>query len=924
MKTSNESMDQQWESSQLFGGNSDYLEAIYESYLHDPNSVDPSWKQYFAKMVNHPEALHSEIRQQFIELAKHPMANVGVNTSGNADKAVAVYQLIEAYRALGHRKAKIDPLNLMPVPALPELDLNTYGLTANLNDSFSFIDWNGGKPQTLQAIVERLNQLYCSSTGFEYMHIRKLEERKWWQNRIENSSFSLNADRKRWLLQRLVAADVLEKFFTTRYPGKIRFSLEGNDSFIPLVNALVDNAGKHSVKKVIMAMAHRGRLNALVNVMGMPMPKVLTEFDGKPDPNLLAGDVKYHLGYSVDVKTSGGPLHLVMPFNPSHLEIITPVSEGSIHAYQEALDNDKNSAFAIQIHGDAAVAGQGVNMEIMNMSETPGYGNGGSIHIVINNQVGFTLAKADEARSTPYCTDIVKMFECPALHVNANDPEAVLMVADLALDYRMSFNKDIFIDLVGFRRYGHNEADDPTATSPLMYQVIKKTLPTFKLYADKLIAENVVTQEQLEQMSKSYRASLDTDQPLVELATVKDHNEGWQPFLKQSWTVKYESKMDKNELVNLAKQLDKVPAGFALQPQVAKVYADRAKMTAGEMPLNWGYAETLAYATLVKAGHPVRLSGEDCGRGTFSHRHSVLHDQNNDTVYIPLNNVAENQATYTVIDSLLSEEAVMAFDYGYSWIAPNTLTIWEAQYGDFFNGAQVVVDQFIVSAEEKWGKLSGLTLLLPHAQEGAGPEHSSARLERFLQSCANDNIQVCVPSTPAQIYHLLRRQVLRAYRKPLVIMSPKSLLRHPLVTSTLDELANGQFSNVIDEVDAIKKDQVSRVILCAGKVYYDLLAARREAKIDNIALVRIEQMYPFPSDDLKALLAQYKNAKEFIWCQEEPYNQGAWGKLRDDIGKLVPNLSCISREAMGTTAAGYPSLYQEQQKKIINQALKTN
>ncbi|MDO8953231.1 MAG: 2-oxoglutarate dehydrogenase E1 component [Gammaproteobacteria bacterium] len=923
MKASTESMDQQWQSSQLFGGNSDYLEAIYEAYLQDPTSVDPSWQQYFASITQNAsnEPIHSEIRQHFIEMAKHPVSTV-ISSSTNSDKALAVYELIQAYRAHGHRKAKIDPLNLMPIPALPELNLNTYNLGSDLDETFSFSDWNGGQPQSLQAIVDTLQKIYCGAIGFEYRHISETAERNWLQDQIENQAFIMSAERKKWLLQRLIAADVLEKFFTTKYPGKIRFSLEGNDSFIPLINSLVDSAGKHNVKKLIMAMAHRGRLNALVNVMGMPMPRVLTEFDGKPDPSLFAGDVKYHLGYSVDVKTSAGSLHLVMPFNPSHLEIIGPVAEGMIHANQYDLDGNKDSAFAIQVHGDGAVAGQGVNMEILNMSETPGYGNGGSIHIVINNQIGFTLAKPDEARSTPYCTDIIKMFEIPAFHVNSNEPEAVLRVADLALAYRMKFHKDLFIDLVGFRRYGHNEADDPTATSPLMYQAVKKMPATFKLYADKLIADNVMTVEQVQEMGKAYRQSLDSDKPLVELAAVKDHNEAWKSYLKQEWTVKYEPKMAKADLIAIAKRLDALPEGFALQPQVAKVYAERAKMTAGEIPMNWGYAETLAYATLVKAGHPVRLSGEDCGRGTFSHRHSVLHDQTNDTQYIPLNNIMETQAQYTVIDSLLSEEAVVAFEYGYSWTAPETLTIWEAQYGDFFNGAQMVVDQFIVSAEEKWGKLSGLTMLLPHGQEGAGPEHSSGRLERFLQACANNNIQVCVPSTPAQIYHLMRRQILRAYRKPLIIMSPKSLLRHPLVTSTLDELANGQFATVIDEIDAIKKDRVSRVLLCAGKLYYDLLAARREAKIEDIALIRIEQMYPFPADELKAILSQYKKAQEFIWCQEEPYNQGAWSKLRDDISPLVPRLSCLSRVAMGTTAAGYSALYQEQQKKLINLALK--
>ncbi len=872
--------------SELEGENAVYLEGLYEIYLDDPQSVDGKWRAYFEALGPVQSTLkHSEVQQAFIDLAKHPQVCVGQNGADAADR----------YRQKGHLLAKIDPLGLQPVPQAADL-----GLDENLT---------------------QFKAIYADTIGFEFMHIDDDARREWLQQRIEAPRPAWSAAQKKALLERLVAADGLEKYLGIKYVGQKRFSLEGGDALIPMMRAMIERASEQGVREIAVGMAHRGRLNVLVNIMGKAPKSLFAEFEGQHDDSLLAGDVKYHNGFSSDVITSAGQVHLALAFNPSHLEIVSPVVEGSVHARLQKFKRDTQSVFAIQIHGDAAVAGQGCVYETLNMCGTRGFDNGGSIHIVINNQVGFTTSDPLDARATRYCTDIAKMFDTPVFHVNGHDPEAVLFIAQLALDYRQQFKKDVFIDLVCYRRQGHNESDEPSGTQPLMYQVIKALPVPAKLYAERLIQAGVLTEAEFADMQQAYKSALDLGKPVLAMAAVKKNPSEWTVFAKQDWRVKYTGSLPQNTLLALAEKLDYIPESVHLQAQVDKALKDRAKMTAGELPVNWGYAEVLAYATLLDQKIPVRLTGEDVGRGTFSHRHAILHDQQTDQCYIPLQHLSATQALFDIYNTLLSEEAVLAFEYGYAASMAAGLTIWEAQFGDFVNGAQVVIDQFMSAAEEKWGRLCGLTLLLPHGQEGMGPEHSSARLERFLQLCAHDNMQVCNPTTPAQIYHLLRRQVLRPYRKPLVIMSPKSLLRHPLVISTLADLADGCFMPVLGEVDPIDFKKVRRVIFCQGKVYYDLLAKRREQNISDIAILRLEQLYPFPDVEIQAALAALSHVKDWVWCQEEPENQGAWFKVSQDFAALDLPCRYVGRKAYASPAVGYASVFKEEQANLVALAL---
>lgn len=921
-------MEDLWQSSQLEGENAAYLENLYEAYLDNPKNVPLKWQDYFDSLGADKagEIKHSEVRAAFVDLARHPrFASATSASSVDALKFNQVMDLVNAYRAKGHYEAKTDPLNLNK--GLPQRDLlpETYGLSPQ--DLVKSWPIPGFATAPLSDVISQLKRIYCGSIGFEYMYVENPEIHEWLRAKIENPRPTLSNDQKKWLLQKMIAADGLEKYLGTRYPGQKRFGLDGGDSLIPMIDLMVHEACNTGVKELVVAMAHRGRLNVLVNVFGKAPQDLFSEFEGTHNKDLLAGDVKYHNGYSSDIKTDGGMLHLSLAFNPSHLEIVSTVVEGSVHARQERRGNCEQ-AFAIHTHGDAAFAGQGCVYELLNMSRTRGFGNGGAIHIVINNQVGFTISNPEDARSTYYCTDIAKMFFAPVFHVNGDDAEAVYFVAQLALEYRQKFNRDIFVDLVCYRRHGHNESDEPSATQPLMYKVIKTLPAAWKMYADQLISEGVIDTAALEEMQHEYRAALDAGHPVKELIPAelnKKYISDWTPYLKQSWRVAYDSKLPLAKIKSLGQALDQLPEGFEVQAQVKKGLLERSKITLGEKPVDWGYAEIMAYATLLDRGIHVRLSGEDSGRGTFSHRHAVLHDQKTDENYIPLAHVSPNQAKITIIDSILSEEAVMGFEYGYASSSPEALTIWEAQYGDFANGAQVIIDQFLCAGEEKWGRLCGLVLLLPHGQEGAGPEHSSARLERFLQLCANDNMQVCAPTTPAQIYHLLRRQVLRPFRNPLVIMSPKSLLRHPLVVSSLEDLAQGTFYNVLPEAELLDVKKIKRVVICQGKVYYDLLAKRREQKLDNIALVRLEQMYPFPVDEMQAILDPYAQVKDWVWCQEEPYNQGAWFKVVPDINALLPQghqLRYVGRKAYASPAVGYASLFKEQQMALVDEALK--
>lgn len=931
-----ETMQQQWETSHLSGGNMSYVDALYEDYLANPTAVPEEWQRYFQSLpgTGSQDYSHQKVRDYFLEQAqlgfKGQTAPADVGSSHGLKQA-RVLQLINAYRALGHHKANLDPLGLTERKEVPNLTLAYHQLnTDDIAVTFETDSSLFSKPATLDKIVQALEKTYCNSVGVEYMHITDAEQTSWLQQRLESThgQFPLSNEEKLNLLKELTAAEGLEKYLGSKYVGQKRFSLEGGDTLIPMMQRLVHSAGSQGVKEVVIGMAHRGRLNVLINVLGKAPDSLFQEFEGKYQEG-RSGDVKYHMGYSSDVKTSGGGVHLALAFNPSHLEIISPVVMGSVRSrLRRRRDlNEKSQVMPIVIHGDAAFAGQGVVMETFNFSQARGYSVGGTVHIVINNQVGFTTSNPLDARSTLYCTDVAKMVQAPIFHVNGNDPEAVLFVTQLALDYRMKFKRDVVIDLVCYRRHGHNEADEPSVTQPQMYQIVKRMKTQRELYGAQLVSQGVASAEDVEGMVYAYREALERGDSLIE--TVEGNYEGkisvnWQPYLAGRWDEEVNTTITSQHIADLYKQLRTLPEKFTLHPVVKRLFDERDKMAQGDIPMNWGFAETLAYASLVEEGFGVRLSGQDCGRGTFAHRHAVLHDFKTGETYVPLEHMSSNQKSFVVIDSVLSEEAVLAYEYGYAASEPNSLVIWEAQFGDFCNGAQVVIDQFISSGEQKWGRLSGLVMLLPHGFEGQGPEHSSARLERFLQLCAQHNMQVAVPTTPAQIFHLLRRQLLRQFRKPLVVMTPKSLLRHKLAVSPLEDLSHGQFHTVIPEVDELVNAEVERIILCSGKVYYDLLIQRRANEQKKIAIFRIEQLYPFPSALLKQLLAAYPNARDVVWCQEEPKNQGAWYSSQHHMRSALredQNLRYVGRSFFAAPAVGSVGLHNEQQKKLVDQAL---
>ena len=935
-------MQRMWDTAHISGGNAEYVEELYELYLQDPNAVSEEWRSYFQELPSNgaqsKDVPHSEIREQFIELAKHPRRAVAAGgvSPEHEQKQVATLQLIQAYRLLGHRASQLDPLGLQQKPTPVELSLAHHGLSdADLDTVFSVGDFFAiGKPEaTLREIQQALKETYCRTIGVEFSHIVDSTQRTWLQQRFESvrGRPACTADEQKRLLERLTAAEGLEKYLGTKYPGAKRFGLEGGESLIPMLDEIIQRAGTTGpTKEIVLGMAHRGRLNVLVNALGKNPRDLFDEFDGKRVEGLSCGDVKYHQGFSSNVMTSGGEVHLALAFNPSHLEIASPVVEGSARARQDRRNDAVcDSVLPITIHGDSAIAGQGVVMETYQMSQIRAYKTGGTIRIAVNNQVGFTTNRADDVRSTEYATDVAKMIQAPILHVNGDDPEAVLFVTRLAVDYRFQFKRDVVIDLVCYRRRGHNEADEPSGTQPLMYQKIAKQRTTRELYADALVNGKVVTAEEAQALVDEYRQALDNGQHVTK-SLVKEPNKAlfvdWTPYLGHAWTAQCDTRFDLKTLQSLSDKLLNLPEGFVVQRQVAKILEDRAKMGTGEMPINWGYAETMAYATLLSQGHQVRITGQDVGRGTFSHRHAALHNQKDGSNYIALQHLSDDQPPFILYDSFLSEEAVLAFEYGYATTTPDALVIWEAQFGDFANGAQVVIDQFITSGEHKWGRLCGLTMLLPHGYEGQGPEHSSARLERYLQLCAEHNVQVCVPTTPAQVYHMLRRQVIRPLRKPLIAFTPKSLLRHKLAVSTLDELTQGSFQTVIGEIDPIAPAKVERLILCSGKVYYDLLEKRREAGREDIAIVRIEQLYPFPEETLAEVIRPYQNLKHVVWCQDEPMNQGAWYCSQHHMHKVVgahnPNLSVAytGRAASASPAVGYASLHAEQQAQLLHDA----
>jgi 2-oxoglutarate dehydrogenase E1 component len=933
--------------SHLYGGNAPYVEEMYEAYLDNPGSVPENWRSYFDALQHLPavdgsderDMAHAPVVESFAQRAK---ANAFGSKASSADLAVArkqvhVQSLIAAYRFLGSRWADLDPLQRQERPKIPELEPTFYDLSeSDMDISFSASNtyFSTAEHMTLRQILQALRETYCGSIGAEYMHITDPAEKRWWQMRLESirSKPNFTADQKKHILEQLTAAEGLERYLHTKYVGQKRFSLEGGESFIASMDELVQRAGVAGVQEIVIGMAHRGRLNVLVNTLCKSPAELFSEFDHTAPENLPSGDVKYHQGFSSDVTTSGGPVHLSLAFNPSHLEIVNPVVEGSVKARLDRRgDASGHSVLPILVHGDAAFAGQGVVMETLALAQTRGYFTGGTVHVVINNQIGFTTSDPRDTRSTLYCSDVVKMIEAPVLHVNGDDPEAVVLATQIALDYRQEFSKDVVVDIVCFRKLGHNEQDTPALTQPLMYKKIAQHPGTRKLYADKLVAQAVFPADGPDGLVKAFRSAMDEGKHAYSPVLTNYKSKfavDWAPFLGKKWTDAADTALPLSEIKRLAERITTLPKDFKVHSLVEKVLADRAAMGRGEMNVDWGMGEHLAFASLVASGYAVRLSGEDCGRGTFTHRHSVLHDQNREKwdvgTYTPLQHVAEGQAPFVVIDSLLSEEAVLGFEYGYASAEPNTLVIWEAQFGDFANGAQVVIDQFIASGEVKWGRANGLTLMLPHGYEGQGPEHSSARLERFMQLAADNNMQIVQPTSASQIFHLLRRQMVRQFRKPLVIMTPKSLLRAKDASSPLSEFTRGEFRTVIGAHNAeIEAAEVKRVVCCSGKVAYDLIKRREAKKHNDTAILLVEQLYPFPHKAFAAELKKFPNATEIVWCQDEPQNQGAWFFVQHYIHENMlegQKLGYAGRPASASPAVGYSHLHQEQLKSLLDQA----
>jgi 2-oxoglutarate dehydrogenase E1 component len=932
------SLRELYESSPFSSAQAPYVEEQYERFLEDPASVSAEWREFFGPFSAGARPQHAgkapartapKPAQPSVESPAHPAP------SSDAEKQSSVSRLIQFYANRGHLIADIDPLGLMQRPMPRVLDPAYVGLTdADMDSVFHTASRTSGveKQMKLSEILKQLRQIYTGRIGAEFAHVSTSEERLWLQDRFQDGRLHhrFTNDERLNLLWQLTAAEGLERYLHTRYVGQKRFSLEGGDALIALLDDVVQRSGAAGVEEIVIGMAHRGRLNVLVNVLGKSPSMLFSEFEGKLAQAATrgSGDVKYHKGFSADLRTTGGNVHVVLAFNPSHLEVVDAVVEGSVRARQEQRgDATGATILPLLMHGDAAFAGQGVVMETLQLSQARGFATGGTLHVVINNQVGFTTSAPEDARSTLYCSDVAKMIEAPIFHVNADDPEAVVFVARLALDYRMKFRKDVVIDLVCYRRHGHNEADEPAATQPLMYQAIRKHATARQIYGQLLEQDGLLAEGQAATMLEEYRRGLEEDRPQARAFAGTSGNMftvDWSRHIDADLSEKVATAVDRKRMDALAKTLTKPPAGFMLHPRVARIVDDRARMYADELPLDWGAAETMAYATLLTDGYDIRLTGQDTARGTFFHRHAVLHDQATGRTDTPLARVAKDKVRFRVIDSTLSEEAVLGFEYGYSTTDPSTLVIWEGQFGDFVNGAQVIIDQFITSGEAKWGRVSGITLFLPHGYEGQGPEHSSARLERFLQLSAELNHQVCVPSTPAQMFHMLRRQMVRALRKPLIVMTPKSLLRHKLSVSTMADLAEGGFQPVIDEADPIDSGKVRRIVLSSGKVYYDLLERRRASRETGVALVRIEELYPFPTDAYQAILDRYASAREIVWCQEEPQNQGAWYQIRHRLQAPLDggrSLEYAGRESAAAPATGLYANHQREQEALVADAL---
>lgn len=915
-----------------------FIDGMYELFIKDPSLVSQQWREIFAGLAE------PDLDEKLIKIGTPPQVVLAIM------KREAVTKLVTAFRTEGEKSAKVNPLlpyfvsNADPTSVVSTtqssvLSPEFYGLDEeDLDEPFTLASPNMPERATVRDTITFLERVYTGSIGFEIMHC---PERDWLLQRLETEAPLAASTRtvQHRILRLLTAAETLERYLQTRYVGQKRFSLEGGETLIPMLDYLINCASGSGVQEIVIAMAHRGRLNVLVNILGKPLQQLFDEFEGKhaESQGVLSGDVKYHKGYCADIKTKESLIHLSLAYNPSHLEIVSAVVEGSARARQERRgDRQRDQVVPLLIHGDASFSGQGVVMETLNMSQTRGHTTGGTIHLIINNQIGFTTSNPSDSRSTRYCTDVAKMIDAPVFHVNGDDPEAALWVTRLALDYRMRFHKDVVIDLICFRKMGHNEIDEPAVTQPRMYTAIAQHPGTRQLYAEKLNRAGIVNSAESEAMIHQYKEVLGSCGSMLLPAESSeaqspstDSNQAspsrFSRFSHGKWSDYARTALPVALLKQLGGVLTSLPTNFQLHPRLEKMFSERKRMAEGDAPLDWGMAEMLAYATLLRDGYGVRLSGQDSGRGTFSHRHAVYHslsDSGEETVHSPLETLANGRRKFVVIDSLLSEVAALAFEYGYASTEPDDLVVWEAQFGDFANGAQVVIDQFISSAEAKWGRLSGLVMLLPHGYEGQGPEHSSARLERYLQLCAQENIQVCVPSTPAQMYHLLRRQMLRQYRKPLIVLTPKSLLRHKSAVSEIGELASGCFQPVIGD-NTVCPEKVTRVIIASGKVYYELEQARREAGQSHVAIIRLEQLYPFPEEQLLIELGRFENMMELVLAQEEPENQGSYLFVERHLRRLFPGREILyaGREASAAPACGHMSEHVAEQKMLVDRAI---
>ena len=919
----------------IYGVNADHIEYLHQQYLKDPTSVSQSWQQYFNELsASEDSRLYERHENARVTLRSNSPEKTSTDAEGDyQEKQRAVLRMVRAYRRLGHRQADIDPLYGDGRIEVELLNPESHNLTSeDLDKEFFLWEQTTDKKISLTAILNLMTATYCGSIGSETEHISDPEQKRWVRKYLEYNYSDLNydANKKRRILKRLIAANALETYLHRKYIGQKRFSLEGGTSLIPLLDTLIQSAGDHNVKEAIIGMAHRGRLNVLVNIMGKSPLDLFEEFEGHVDSEFGSGDVKYHKGYSIDLKTNKKPVHTVLAFNPSHLEIINPVVEGSVRARQERRqDKKRKKVIPVLIHGDAAFAGQGVVMETLNLSSTRGYTTGGTIHIVINNQIGFTTSDPLDSRSTLYCTDVAKMVQAPILHVNGDDPEAVVFATQLAMDYRMKYSSDVVIDLICYRRHGHSEADEPAITQPLMYQRIRNKDRVDILYYQQLLDEKIVAEGDYEKIEKDYIEQLNLGKPVCSETARRSRSKyvvDYRPFKGTHWTQQVNTVITNDVIQEVGAVATSVPNKFSVHKNVQKIIDNRKQMVAGEIPIDWGFSEMLAYGSLLKEGYPIRLSGQDSVRGTFSHRHCAFHDQNKGGVYIPLRNLSKDQPQFLPINSLLSEAAVLGYELGYGTSEPNTLVIWEAQFGDFANNAQVIIDQFLSSSEVKWQRYCGLVLFLPHGYDGQGPEHSSARMERYLQLCAEENMQVCVPTTPAQLFHLLRRQMLRPYRKPLIVLTPKSLLRHPRSTSSINDYTQGEFNQIITTYGDSDLSKVSKLLLCTGKVYYDLLEQKQKSEINDIEIIRIEQLYPFPKEAIKAEMTKFKHVTDVVWVQEEPRNQGAWFYMqsrRNLTDCIYPNqsLQYAGRDYSASPAVGYMQLHRQQQTQLINDAL---